>query len=174
MKYLTITLLRALAFCSLISLVSFVAKAQKNTDSPYSRFGSGLRIGKTFNGNFGLGGGGYAWRPYQYKPQVYDSLARSSAKLNDRGTNYINPANPASLSNISLTTFEVSLISRNAEYSSANQSRTGSNTQLNYMALAFPIGEKWGAALFFDIFLPKSANYHKEGALLSVRHVDLL
>jgi outer membrane protein W len=65
--------------------------------------------------------------------------------LNDRGTNYINPANPASFSNITLTTFEAALVSKNTNYTSGAQSRTGSNTQFSHMAVAFPLSEKWGA-----------------------------
>ena len=127
-------------------LVFSFLKAQKNTDSPYSRYGIGTLNTTAFNGNFGLGGAGIAWRPFQYKPLVYDSLSRSNANLNDRGSNFINAVNPASFSNISLTTFEFSAVSRNAEYTSGGQSRTGSNTQFGHMSLAVPLGEKAGMA----------------------------
>lgn len=128
-----------------LSVFGFL-QAQKNTDSPYSRYGIGNLNTATFNGNFGLGGAGIAWRPYQYKPLVYDSLSRSNANLNDRGSNFINAVNPASFSNISLTTFEFSAISRNTEYTSGDQSRVGSNTQFGHMSLALPLGEKVGVA----------------------------
>ena len=144
MKYLYTTASKTLAISIILLFVFSFAQAQKNTDSPYSRYGIGLINTTTFNGNFGMGGAGIAWRPFQYKPLIYDSLARSNAELNDRGTNQINGVNPASFSNISLTTFEAALISRNARYTSGSQSRVGSNTQLSHMSIAFPIGEKLG------------------------------
>jgi len=144
MKYLSITRINPFTLFIPLLFLSSGILAQKYTDSPYSRYGIGLLNNTSFNGNFGMSGAGYAWRPYQYKPLIYDSLSRSSANLNDRGTNYINPKNPASYSNISLTTFEAGLLSRNVEYTSNGQSRVGSNTQLSHMSLAFPLGEKWG------------------------------
>ena len=146
MKYLFTMANKTFALSLTFLLVFGFLKAQKNTDSPYSRYGIGTLNTATFNGNFGLGGAGIAWRPFQYKPQVYDSLSRSNANLNDRGSNFINAVNPASFSNISLTTFEFSGISRNAEYTSGGQSRTGSNTQFGHMSLALPLGEKAGMA----------------------------
>ena len=144
MKYLSTIANKAFAPLIVLILLCSSIQAQKNTDSPYSRYGIGLINSSGFNGNFGMAGTGIAWRPLQYKPLIYDSLARSNAKLNDRGTNFINPANPASFSNISLTTFEASMISRNVEYTSGDQSRTGNNSQLGHMAVAFPIAKKWG------------------------------
>jgi len=146
MKYLNTIIVKALAFICLGLSISFSAQAQRNTDSPYSRFGIGLMSNNSFSGNFGMGGGGIAWRPYQYRPVIYDSLARSNAKLNDRGSNFINSRNPASFSNFSLTTFEVGLFNSNVDYTGSNQNRTGSSAQLSHMALAFPVGEKWGMA----------------------------
>jgi len=159
MKYLFTITNRAFVLCLCIFGLIAESKAQKNTDSPYSRYGIGLINQAGFNGNYGLGGVGYAWRPYHYKPQVYDSLARSNAKLNDRGTNYINPTNPASFSNISLTTFEVSMVSRNTEYTSGSQSRTGSSTQLAHMAVALPVGENWGVGFGIRPFSSVGYNY---------------
>lgn len=144
MKYLYTTASKTLAISISLLFVFSFAQAQKNTDSPYSRYGIGRINTTTFNGNFGMGGAGIAWRPFQYKPLIYDSLARSNAKLNDRGTNQINGVNPASFSNISLTTFEAALVSRNVSYTSGSQSRVGSNTQLSHMSIAVPVGEKLG------------------------------
>lgn len=146
MKYSYTTAIKATTFIFLFVFFGAEIFAQKNTDSPYSRYGIGLKNSTNFNGNFALGGTGIAWRPSQYKPVIYDSLARSNAQLNDRGTNYINPSNPASFSNFSLTTFEASIVSRNVSYISNGQSRDGSNTQLGYMALGFPIGEQAGTS----------------------------
>lgn len=165
MKYLFIITNRTFVFC--LCFLGFLAEnqAQKNTDSPYSRYGIGLINGTKFNGNFGLGGAGYAWRPYHYRPVVYDSLARSNAKLNDRGSNFINPVNPASYSNISLTTFEASILSKNTDYTSGGQSRTGSNTQLGHMSVAFPVGEKWGVGFGIRPFSSVGYNYSVQSSI---------
>lgn len=146
MKYLFTMANKRFAFTLIFFSVFGFLQAQKNTDSPYSRYGIGNINPVTFNGNFGLGGAGIAWRPFQYKPLVYDSLSRSNANLNDRGSNFINAVNPASFSNISLTTFEFSAISRNAQYISGEQTRTGTNTQFSHMSLALPLGKKVGMA----------------------------
>lgn len=168
MKYLFTITSKAFVLCLLLLSITAEIKAQKNTDSPYSRYGIGLLNQARFNGNFGLGGVGYAWRPYHYKPQVYDSLARSNAKLNDRGSNFINPANPASFSNISLTTFEASMVSRNTEYTSGAQSRTGSNTQFGHMAVAFPVGENWGVGFGIRPFSSVGYDYSLSSSINGV------
>lgn len=165
MKYLFITRINPFAVLILLLFLSSGVLAQKYTDSPYSRYGIGLLNNTSFNGNFGMSGTGYAWRPYQYKPLIYDSLSRSSAKLNDRGTNYINPKNPASFSNISLTTFEAGMLSRNVEYTSNNQRKVGSNTQLSHMALAFPLGEKWGMGLGIKPYSSVGYDYESPGSI---------
>lgn len=146
MKYLFTMANKTFAFTLILLFVFGFSQAQKNTDSPYSRYGIGTLNEVAFNGNFGLGGAGIAWRPFQYKPLIYDSLSRSNANINDRGSNFINTVNPASFSNISLTTFEASLVSRNVDYTSGGQSRTGTNTQFSHMSLGMPLGEKMGLA----------------------------
>lgn len=158
MKYLFTTANKAFVLCLCLFCLIGETEAQKNTDSPYSRYG-GIINPQRFNGNFGLGGVGYAWRPYHYKPIVYDSLARSNAKLNDRGTNYVNPANPASFSNISLTTFEAAILSKNTDYTSAGQNRVGSNTQLSHMTVAFPMGQNAGLGFGIRPFSSVGYNY---------------
>lgn len=121
--------------------------AQENFKSPYSIYGLGLIRNASFNSNFGTGGIGYAWRPTVYKPQIYDSLSRSNPTLNDRKTNYINLLNPASLSNISLTTFELSVISRGSNYQLNGEQVNDRYATIGHIALAFPIGEFSGMAL---------------------------
>jgi len=147
MKYLFTMANKTFAFTLILLFVSGFSQAQKNTDSPYSRYGIGTLSTAGFNGNFGLGGAGIAWRPFQYKPLIYDSLSRSNANIRDRGSNFINIVNPASMSNISLTTFEFSAVSRSAQYTSNGQSRTGSHTQFGHMSLGIPLGEKAGFAV---------------------------
>lgn len=146
MKFFNTMAVRIIAIILCFNL-SFVLYGQQNTDSPYSRYGIGLMKAQDFNSSFSTGGIGQAWRPSIYKPVVYDSLARSNANLNDRQTNFINVLNPAAVSNISLTTYEVGLLSQNVNYTSGDQSRQGNNTALNHFALAFPLSEKSAVAL---------------------------
>lgn len=157
MKY-SCTTLKIINIFILLYVTTFSSLySQNNTDSPYSRYGIGLVKKTQFNGNFGLAGAGIAWRPYNYKPLINDSLAKSNPRLLDRKTNYINPVNPASFSNISLTTFEAAIVSRFVNYSSSAGEMNANNTYFNHMALAFPVMENWGAG--FGIMPYSSVGY---------------
>ena len=150
-----------------MTVLAFVqqATAQTSTDSPYSQFGIGLLNPKAFNGNMGMSGLGYAWRPTNYKPGVYDSLARSNAQFNDRRTNYINPKNPASYSNLSLTVFEAGLYGQSTQAQSGDQTQAYTNAQLAHMAIAFPIGSKWGAGFGIRPFSKRGYEYSIPGRI---------
>lgn len=130
-----------ISFCLLFAFPIF---SQKNTASPYSRYGIGLMRSAALNGNIGLGGSGYAWRPSNYRPEIYDSLARSGATINDRNTNYINISNPASFSNYSLTTYEAGFYSQTTDLENNNQTQRSTSSTFSHLAIAFPIGNRWG------------------------------
>lgn len=164
MKYLNTTAIKSFAICCQFILLSSLVQAQKTTSSAYSRYGSGLLNPIQTNSNIGTGSVGYAWRPSVYKPQINDSLARSNAKLNDRRTNFINLKNPASFSNISLTTFETGLISRSFQGTNNGQSIEGNNTTLSHMAFAFPISAKMGMG--FGIRSYSSVGYDYEDEII--------
>ncbi len=125
---------------------SQLVQAQINTLSPYSRYGAGISRRATFNGSVGLSGTGQAWRPSNYRPAVYDSLARSGATFNDRNTNYINTSNPASFSNFSLTTYEAGMQHQTVRYENSGQNRLANFANFSHLAIAFPIGNNWGMA----------------------------
>lgn len=133
---------------------------QLNTLSPYSRYGIGVSQTATFNGSVGLSGTGQAWRPSNYRPEVYDSLARSGATFNDRNTNYINVHNPASFSNFSLTTYEAGMFSQTVNYENNGQSQRKSFANFSHLAMAFPVGSKWG--MVFGIKPYSSTGYDFE------------
>ena len=126
-------------------LLTLSASGQKNTLSAYSRYGVGVSRTATFNGNVGLSGTGQAWRPSGFRPEIYDSLARSGATFNDRNTNYINVINPASFSNYSLTTYEAGAYTQTVRYENGGQSERATFANFSHLALAFPIGSNWGA-----------------------------
>ena len=146
MKYYYTTTNKFLAFILFTFFISLEIEAQLNTLSPYSSYGVGLVKQSAFNGNMGMSKFGIAWRPSNYRPIVYDSLAKSGATINDRSTNYINPSNPASFSNFSLTTYEVGLFSQRVSYSDANSSSVENFAQFSHLAIGFPIGNRWGLA----------------------------
>jgi hypothetical protein len=146
MKYYYTTNHKFLAFLLFAFSISFEIEAQLNTLSPYSSYGVGLVKQSAFNGNMGMSKFGIAWRPSNYRPVVYDSLAKSGATINDRSTNYINPSNPASFSNFSLTTYEVGLFSQSVTYSDLNSSSVENFAQFSHLAIGFPVGNRWGVA----------------------------
>jgi hypothetical protein len=167
MKYLNSTAIKSFAICCQIILFTSIVQAQKTSNSPYSRYGIGLTRNASFNSNIGTGSVGYAWRPTIYKPLINDSLAKSNAKLNDRRTNYINLLNPASISNISLTTFETGLFSRNTKSTSNGQSNQANNTTISHIAVGFPVSEKIGMAFGLRQFSSVGYEYENFGLLNS-------
>jgi len=165
MKFFCITFIRKSAWICIFLLFGHELFAQKVTESPYSRFGVGLNRPVLFNGNFGSSGSAYAWRPSNYRPAVYDSLARSGATFNDRNTNYINPANPASFSNLSLTTYEAGFFSQSTRYENESQSRNFNYAGFSHIAIAFPIGNRWGAGFGIRPFSQIGYDYQRESTL---------
>lgn len=174
MKYFFTTAIKLLAFSLFLLLFNFSLQAQKTTHSPYSRYGIGLINPKNANANMAMGGLGYAWRPQNYKPQIYDSLARSNAKLNDRGTNFINLKNPASYSNFSLTTFEAGIFAQGEQLRSAQQSSTESTAYLSHVMLAMPIAQKWGLAFGLRPFSKLGYDYANQDTLAGGQGVSNL
>ena len=99
-----------------ISLPAFLL-AQQNTISPYSSFGVGEPQEQEFSLNNALGGVGVALR----------------------AGNYLNPTNPASLTAINTTVFEVG-ITGTASYLTDNAlSQESFTSTLSYLSLGFPI-----------------------------------
>jgi len=139
--------------------------AQLNTLSPYSRYGVGISRTATFNGSVGLSGTGQAWRPSNYRPEVYDSLARSGATFNDRNTNYINVANPASFSNYSLTTYEAGLYTQTVNYDNNGQNQRESFANFSHLAIAFPLGNKWGMGFGIKPYSQIGFDFERSGSV---------
>lgn len=159
MNYLSLTVNRLFTLCCALLLIISGVQAQKNTYSAYSKYEAGLIKSKAYVGNAGMGGMGYAWRPLNYRPLINDSLSRSSINLNDRRSNYINPKNPSSYSNLSLTVFEVAAFSSSTLAVSEGQSQLYNSAQLSHVALAFPIGKKWGAGFGLRPFSIRGYDY---------------
>ncbi|MCU0434050.1 MAG: hypothetical protein MUC87_11395 [Bacteroidia bacterium] len=127
---------RTLFFCFLAVFFSVDNLTAQNpavlqTVSPYSRFGLGELNYLAGPVNQGLGGGGIGLRN--------DSLLPI----------YINHANPASLTSVPITTYEISLVSNTVQLQNATSTGTFNRTSLGQMTLAFPVKPWWGASLGF-------------------------
>lgn len=106
------------ALIALLCLPLF-SLAQQNTISPYSAFGIGEFQNQGFAFNNSLGGIGVALRP----------------------DNALNPINPASLSALSLTSFEAGISGSAMFLADNNLSQEYFSSTLGYLSLGFPISE---------------------------------
>jgi hypothetical protein len=128
---------RTLLFCFFAILLSGItlraqAPASLQTVSPYSRFGLGEINNMSGPVNQGLGGGGIGLRN--------DSLLPL----------YINHTNPASLTAMPVTTYEVSLVSNTVQLQNTTSTGVFNRTSLGQMTLAFPVTSWWGASIGFS------------------------
>lgn len=111
-----------LLFLFSVSVFSF---AQTGTNSPYSRFGVGDLQPASYIKNRGMGG---------------TSIAYS-------GLYSTNIVNPASLTSIYLTTFEIGLKANLTSIETNQLKQKSNNAGLNYFSFAFPVKyKKWGTA----------------------------
>lgn len=104
-------------------LSSIKVNAQATTNSPYSRYGIGILRPESTNLNFALAGTGIATRSF----------------------NNINLINPASFSELSITTFDVAATNNSLRLTDGKQSQYQNHPTISYLALGFPvIRNKWG------------------------------
>ena len=114
------------------------------TVSPYSRFGIGELQQNGAMINSGMGGGGIGMRNDTLIPQ------------------FINFANPASLTSNKLVAYEISLLSNTVQLSNATANATFNRTTLGSFALTFPIKQWWGTS--FGIVPYSSVGYNVSNA----------
>lgn len=130
-------------FTAILLLSALNAHAQPSvlqTVSPYSRYGLGEF---QFNGsliNTGMGGGGIGLRNDSLIPQ------------------FINLANPASLTAHPLVNYEIGISSNTVKVENATASSTFNRTTLSHFAFAFPVTKTWGAA--FGLIPYSSVGYN--------------
>jgi hypothetical protein len=119
-----------IVICSFLLGIGLSANAQSGTVSPYSRFGLGDLSNVSTVSEFGMGG---------------ISLALTDSTRFHTG-------NPANLTNIHRTIFQFGvfgeLVSLNSN--TANTNRNTSN--LNYMAIAFPVAKWWKTGISLNPF----------------------
>jgi len=151
--------LRSIAFIFLISQISFLntSIAQTAVSSPYSRYGIGDMTGKGTGQHFAIGG-------------------TSIAMQNDTTPYFfINTGNPASFSNMRLTTAELGAKYNRVLLQSSTTQKTIHNASLAYISLAFPIYKKWwgmGIGLVPFSSVGYKVSDHQE--ILNVGDVDFL
>jgi hypothetical protein len=114
----TKSLLFALLCCPLLIL------AQQNTISPYSSFGIGQFQNQGFALNNALGGIGIALR----------------------SNNQLNLVNPASVSALTLTSFEVGASGTSLFLKDANYEQESFSSSLSYLSLGFPLAKGFGVS----------------------------
>ena len=127
----------------ILFLLPGISSSQALTNSPYSRFGIGDLQSRSLASNRGMGGSGAAY----YNPYS------------------LNFNNIASLTSLSLTTFETGFTGYSSRFeTSGRMQRTGSGT-LSYFSLGFPVAtRKWGTAfglvpysnVGYNIFQPET------------------
>ncbi len=105
------------------------ATAQTATSSPYSRYGIGDVNNKGFAQPFAMGG-------------------TSIALQNDTiPMFFINNANPASYSNVRLTTADLGINYTRMQLESSTTKQTINSASLGYLTLAVPLKKWWGASI---------------------------
>lgn len=116
-------------FLTGFALLASLASGAQITTSPYSRYGLGDFQFAGFGQNVGMGGGGIGLRN--------DSLA----------VQYINFANPASLTSTYIVCYDVGLQSNTSILQNNSASATLNRSTLSHITLAFPVKKWWGASI---------------------------
>jgi len=123
---------------SILLFICQVSMAQQGTASPYSFLGIGDLNFKGTVENRSMGG-----------MSIYsDSI-------------HLNLQNPAAFGNLKFTTYTLGVSYNQLRLESSNVSDKGSSTALDYLAIAFPIGDKMGVD--FGILPFSSVGYNFEG-----------
>jgi hypothetical protein len=118
----------AVTFVILNTLLLSSSFAQ-TTSSPYSRYGIGDIGGKGYSQGFALGG-------------THIAMQNDSVPMF-----FINSGNPASYTNMKLTTAELGVNYNRMQLQNATDKKTINNASLGYISLAFPIKKWWGASV---------------------------
>ncbi len=130
---LKLSKLKSVAFVFLVLNILYsiynISIAQVTNSSPYSRYGIGDLSGKGFAQSFAMGGTNIA-------------LQNDSTPMF-----FINSGNPASYSNIRLTTAELAENFTRTQLQSASAKKTINNAGFAYLSLAFPINKWWGTSI---------------------------
>jgi hypothetical protein len=144
----------SLAFFIFLLTIQLNAKAQVATSSPYSRYGIGDITGKGLSQAFALGGSTIALQN-DTTPMLF-----------------INSGNPASYSNIRLTTAELGVNFSRLQLQSASTQKSINNASVGYIALAFPFKKWWGASAGLTPYSSVGYNVSEHQTITNVGDVD--
>jgi len=114
-----------IVFC----IIHTTSIAQISNSSPYSRYGIGDLSGKGYAQGFAMGGTNIAMQT-DTTPMFF-----------------INSGNPASYSNIRLTTAELGVNFNSIQLQNSSATKTVNNASVGYVSLAFPITKWWGSSI---------------------------
>lgn len=137
-------------FKHVIIAIFFVATSlqswgQATTNSPYSRYGIGVLRSESFNQNFAMGGAG----------------------LGFRSNTSLNLLNPASYSEIGITTVEFGVTNNALWLNDGTQSQFQNNAYIDHIAFGFPIiSDKWGMS--FGMLPYSNVGYNYENNSSSI------
>jgi hypothetical protein len=107
----------------LLTSVSFFA--QRTNSSPYSYFGIGDEFSSRTVEQNSMGGIGVAFNHYKY----------------------LNFTNPAAYSNLMFTTYSFGVLNNDLTVDSGANKQSSTSTNLSYIAIGFPIGDKAGMSI---------------------------
>lgn len=111
----------------MFGLFTLLSSAQNITYSPYSRFGLGELASPVFAHNAGMAGANIAYRPDSMMPV------------------FINPANPAAIAFVRMTSLEVGGNYVYSKYTSSSSSLKKWGTNFTYATVGFPVMKRGGA-----------------------------
>lgn len=131
--------IKNILFLLVIVPFSLKVNAQTTINSPYSKYGVGVLRSESFNQNFALGGAGIGFR----------------------SNNSLNLLNPASYSDISITTVEFGVTNNAVRLKDQTQSQFQNKAYIDHIAFGFPvINNKWGMS--FGMLPYSSVGYSYE------------
>ena len=133
-------------------LALFPLSAQKNTYSPYSRYGYGLLHDPEMGQSVGMGGVSYGLR----------------------NTQFINPMNPASHSAIDSLTFlfDFAFSGAVSTFSENGNSETNMNYNLEHIALKFPLANGLGVSMGMYEYSKLGYSFSSTGVIPGMRGDD--
>ncbi len=137
---------------SLVIFIGTSLRAQQTSVSPYSRFGVGEMV----------------------QPNYVRALTMGGASLADRNEFSINLANPASYSNLGLTTFAAGFTAQGIRQEQQNPdiSIENGSAGLRYLAVGVPLLDWWGSAIGFQPYSVKGYSIATQRVLLDSITVD--
>ena len=123
--------LAAFQFFIVVSVCLFFhsSKAQDATRSPYSAYGVGDISNKSFGNGYAMGGS-------------YIALQNDSTPMF-----FINNGNPASYSNVRLTTADLAVNFDRRQLQTSTAKQTVNAGSVGHLALAFPVNKWWGTSV---------------------------